>query len=210
MKCYLFFYKLILFVVLQILFAASPFKSIATLLAQPQPSSPELEKKIHESENELTVLCERLQQKISPKEKGELQNRFVQLVTDYRIQSLELSEQLMPVPEQDMPKEQKLEWFIHKIEFLESKMKFLENILGRIHHSEIHQQVSSIKNKMFDEIQGFKDGKRYLEKMPDRQEIEPKGGLDKKAFWEILKNPAIIAALISALAAIVVALLKRK
>ena len=210
MKVKFIFYALTISAIILIVLIAGKSNLVSALLAQPQQFANELTKRVLEIENELNGICERLQQKISPKEKGELQNRLMQLASDYRSQSLELSERLMPLPENERPKERKIEWFAHKIEFLESKTEFMESIIGRINNPEICKQVAKINTMLLDEIQNLKDGQQHLEKMPERHEEKPDDGGSKESFWVDFKHPAIIAAIISAIAVIVAAFLKRK
>lgn len=210
MKVKYFRYTITILFVLILLLLVGKSNSISTLLAQPQQFANELEKKVHEIENQLNGIRERLHQKIGPDERNELENRLIELVFEYNLQSGKLFDLTKPKPEENQPKARQEEWFDQKISSTENRIRFLEELPGIVNNPERRERLQGIKRGLIDEKARLENEMQQLKNEPERPDEKPDDGGTKESFWETFKHPAIIAAIISAIAVIVAAFLKRK
>ena len=171
----------------------------------------EIEKRLPEIEDEQRALTEQLQKEIDTESRHELEEKLVNLGMEEFSLRGKLANLTMERPAPEDPFELQIGWHQKRIEIFDNAINHLREIMEVIHIPEFREKLDGKIQNLENNRNGLKEELMAIEKPDhrnDKPEIdEPEGN---GSFWDNLKHPAVIAAIISAIAIIVAALLKRK
>lgn len=171
----------------------------------------EIEKRLPEIEHKQQALKEQLQKEINTDFRHELEEKLVNLVMEKFSLRGRLVNLTMERPAPEDPIELRIGWYQKRIEIFDNAINHLHEILEIIHIPEFREKLEGKIRDVEVRKNGLKEELMAIEKLEprdDKPEIDvPEGnGL----FWDNVKHPAVIAAIISAIAIIIAALLKRR
>ena len=171
----------------------------------------EIEKRLPEIEHEQQALQEQLHKEIDSDIRHELEKKLVNLVMDELSQRGRLVNLTMERPAPEDPFELRIDWHQKRIEFFDNAINHLHEILEVIHIPELREKLETKKRNLENNRNGLKEELMAIEETEHQKEEPDKGRIDeKKSSWDVIKQPTVIAAIISAIAIIVAAFLKRK
>jgi len=171
----------------------------------------EIEKRLPEIDHEQQALQEQLQKEIDSDIRHELEKKLVNLVMDELSQRGRLVNLTMERPAPEDAVELLIDWLQKRIEIFDNATNHLHEILEVIHIPELIEKLETQKRNLEDTKNGLKEELRILEEKERQKDKNNEDRQEKKeSFWDNLKHPAVIAAIISAIAIIIAAFLKRK
>ena len=171
----------------------------------------EIEKRLPEIEHKQQVLQEQLGKEIDENRKHKLEEKLVNLVMDELSLKGRLANLTMERPAPEYPIEMKIGWHQKRIKVFDNAINHLNEIMEVIHIPEFRERLDDKIQNFENNRNGLKEELMLIEKpkyQDDKHEIDESA--KKESFLDNLKHPAVIAAIISAIAIIVAALLKRK